>query len=207
MDISTIILSAGRGIRFDPTGAELKLLAKLPDGRPVIRAVAEASAWLGGQTLVVCSADHQAQISDALSDLDVQTVVCPDADAGMGASLKYGLNCTQPSLGWIVMLGDMPCMQASTIQAVADALRDGALLARPYLGEQPGHPVGISRKMEDEFLRLPDDEGGARIFREHAQQVSRIYCSDEGCIYDIDRPEDLYGAKRLAIRERGGSRR
>ena len=189
--ISTLILAAGRGTRFDPTGAQLKLLAKLPDGRPVIRAVAEASAGLGGQTVVVCGVDHQAQISDALADLDVKTVACPDADAGMGASLKYGLNCTRPSLGWIVMLGDMPCVQASTIQAVADALRDGALLARPYLGEQPGHPVGISTKMEDEFLRLPDDEGGACVFRKYADRVVRIPSSDQGCVLDIDRPEDL----------------
>lgn len=200
-DISTLILAAGRGIRFDPTGAQLKLLARLPDQRRVIRAVAEASAGLGGQTIVVCSADHQAQISEALSGLDVQTVACPDAGAGMGTSLKYGLNCTQPSLGWIVMLGDMPYVQSATIRSVADALRDGALLARPYLGEQPGHPVGISADMKDAFLTLPDDEGGARIFRKQAGQVSRIHCSDEGCVYDIDRPEDLYGAAKLAMRE------
>jgi molybdenum cofactor cytidylyltransferase len=92
------------------------------------------------------------------------------------------------------MLGDMPHVQASTVRAVADALRGGASLARPYWNDEPGHPVGISRKMEAEFMRLPNDEGGARLFRKHADRVLRISSCDQGCVLDIDYPDDLRNA-------------
>ncbi|NGM86147.1 nucleotidyltransferase family protein [Parapusillimonas sp. SGNA-6] len=189
--VTIVILAAGRGTRFDPTGATLKLLARLPHGRSVIRAAAEACTQAHAQTVVVCNPAHQARIGDALCDLDVQLLACPDADAGIGASLKAGLACTRPSIGWLVMLGDMPYVQASTVRAVADALRGGALLVRPYWNGQPGHPVGFSREMEAEFMNLSDEEGGARLFREHADRVLRIPSCDRGCVLDIDHPEDL----------------
>ena len=37
-EIIGIMLAAGRGTRFDPTGQRNKLLAPLPDGRAVLRA-------------------------------------------------------------------------------------------------------------------------------------------------------------------------
>jgi len=140
---------------------------------------------------MVCGSRHRRQISDVLSGLDVQILTCPDADAGMGATLKCGIACTQPSVGWIVMLGDMPYVRTSTIQAVADGLLDRALLVRPYLDGRPGHPAGISKKLATELLALPDEEGGASLFRKYADQVQRIKSVDEGCMLDIDRPEDL----------------
>lgn len=186
-----IILAAGRGSRFDRTGKRLKLLERLPDGRAVIRAVAESCASVDAHIVVVCKAAHRTQISDALSDLDVQIHTCPNADAGLGATLKCGVASTQPSVGWMIMLGDMPCLQTATIRAVADVLLGGALLTRPYLDDRPGHPVGMSIEMTDHIMNLPDEEGGARLFREHADSVLRIPSSDPGCVQDIDHAEDL----------------
>jgi molybdenum cofactor cytidylyltransferase len=189
-DISFLVLAAGRGTRFDPTGNRFKLLEKLPDGQTVIQATCEACIATGYETIVICGA-HRNAIATALHGLDVRLETCSQADAGMGATLKYGMTRSSPATGWIVMLGDMPGIGGSTIQAVITALKRGASLVRPYFAGQPGHPVGISRQLEREFLTLPDSEGGATVFRAQADHVVRIQTNDGGCVYDIDFPEDI----------------
>src|SRR5690606_22940308 len=98
-DFSFIILGAGRGTRFDPSGHQSKLLARLPNGQPVLRAVAQSCVGLGSEALVVTGPDTS-DVSAALSGLNLRVMPCITAGAGMGASLKCGLLGTCPSLGW-----------------------------------------------------------------------------------------------------------
>lgn len=188
--ISILILAAGRGIRYDPSGTRHKLLEPLPNGRSVIETSCEAALEAGYEVLVLCGA-HRAGIDAALQGMDVRIETCGRADAGMAATLKHGLMLTRPATGWIVLLGDMPGVQLSAIQSVAEGLAEGAALARPYVAGRPGHPVGISRRMEDAFLALPDTDSGGRVFRAHADETLRIHSNDYGCVNDIDYPEDM----------------
>ena len=64
-EIIGLILAAGRGTRFDPTGRRNKLLAALPDGRTVLRAsCANLLPWV--DRMVVVTGAHGAPLRAAL---------------------------------------------------------------------------------------------------------------------------------------------
>ncbi|HEY9279879.1 MAG TPA: nucleotidyltransferase family protein [Eoetvoesiella sp.] len=188
--VAVLILAAGTGSRFDPTGRRFKLLQNLADGRTVIRAVAESALRITDDVWVVCG-EREHEIAAALAGLNIRIVSCSNAAAGMGASLKCGVQAARPRAGWLVMLGDMPYILHSTAMAVYQQILEGAALARPYFDGKGGHPAGISGKFENAVLELKDSQGGAAVFLAHADQVKRIGTVDPGCLQDIDYPEDL----------------
>lgn len=189
-EISAIVLAAGKGARFDPTGQRYKLLQPLPDGRSVIRASCEAMLASLDTVTVVCGA-RMDDIRAALAGLCVDIVHCADADAGMGASIRCGMVGQAPELGWLMMLGDMPFVRPSTVQRVIQSLREGALIARPFYEGKPGHPVAFSAALDAELRGCDPSVGLQQVIQRHASQVRRIHVDDGGCVRDIDRPADL----------------
>lgn len=191
-EIAAIILAAGRGTRFDPTGRRYKLLQPLPDGRQVIQAVCETMLSVVGAVTVVCGARVD-DMRSALSALPVNIVHCAGADAGMGASIRCGLAGSAPRLGWLLMLGDMPLLQPSTVERVVQGLRAGAPIVRPFYQETPGHPVAFSSMLGPELRQCDPSAGLQQAIQRHASEVLRLDVDDQGCISDIDTPGDLAG--------------
>jgi len=93
--------------------------------------------------------------------------------------------------GYLVALGDMPFIRASSIAAVRDALAGGAQLAAPYFRGRRGHPVGISAKFRAELESLQGDEGAKKILSAGASNLVKVPVGDPGVIRDIDTPGDL----------------
>ena len=143
-EIVGIMLAAGRGTRFDPTGQRNKLLAPLPDGRAVLRAsCANLLPWV--DRLVVVTGEHGAPLRAALADLPLEWVESDRVDLGMGASLKAGVGATDPATGWLFALGDMPYDTTGTLGKKRDALRravEGTARA-PWRARPPEQP-GVS---------------------------------------------------------------
>jgi len=192
MEIAAIVLAAGRGTRFDPAGVRCKLLQPLPDGRLVIQAVCETMLASLDAVTVVCG-DRINDIRAALAALPVNIAHCADADIGMGASIRRGLAGPAPELGWLMMLGDMPFLQPSTVERVVQSLRAGALIARPYCLGSPGHPVAFSAVLGPELRECDPQAGLQAVIKRHAAQLTRIDVDDQGCTSDIDTPDDLPG--------------
>jgi molybdenum cofactor cytidylyltransferase len=189
-DIIGIMLAAGRGTRFDPTGQRNKLLAPLPDGRTVLRAsCANLLPWV--DRLVVVTGAHGAPLRAALADLPLAWVESDRVDLGMGASLKAGVGATDPGAGWLFALGDMPYITPVTLCTMRDALRAGVRLARPAHGGQPGHPVACAAALREALLQLPDAAGVAALARRDPALMSSIAVDDAGCVRDVDVPGDL----------------
>ena len=86
-----------------------------------------------------------------------ETVVCKNADEGMGASLACGVRAAGRADGYLVALADMPFVRTVSIAAVRDALAAGAPLAAPYWRAKRGHPVGISGGFFDQLVALGMD--------------------------------------------------
>lgn len=190
--ITGIVLAAGLGSRFDPSGQRYKLVQQLPDKRPIIVASC-ASMAPHVDTLIVVVGKHAQQLDEALAQLPatVQRVYCRDASSGMGASLKAGIRGSGPTDGWLIGLGDMPFIKDSTIASVCARLRQGAQIVRPFYGGKPGHPVGLARRLREELLDLPDASGAVRLLQRQPEDVARIDVADAGSVMDIDYPSDL----------------
>ena len=182
-----ILLAAGRGSRFDPSGASSKLLARLPGGEPVVAASARRLLAALPRVLAVCAEDGE--VAQLLRSLGCEITVCTDAASGMGASLAHAIKASLPASAWVVALGDMPFVQPSTIAALRDALVSGAHIAAPVFEGQRGNPVGFSSTHLPALLALQGDEGARRLVR--TNPVTLVEVTDPGIFADIDSPADI----------------
>lgn len=189
-----LLLAAGRSRRF---GAD-KLLHPLPDGELIVAASARRLAAATDRALVLVHS-RQPALRVALKHLDVELVdVAGATDAGMGATLAAGIRAAPEAVGWVVALGDMPCVGEDTLRRVTEALRAGASIAAPYRGGRRGHPVGFARLWFGALATLTGDEGARSMLRAHDQAVTRIEVDDPGCLFDVDTPNDVKKLIRTA---------
>jgi molybdenum cofactor cytidylyltransferase len=191
-----ILLAAGIGTRFDPSGQRLKLLEPAPSGRHAGLPVAVAAARnlllaLPTVTAVVRPAldENQQQLHALLAEAGCRLEVCTRAHEGMATSLAYGVRATADAEGWIVALADMPAIEPGSIKAVVQALREGYDTAAAFFGERRGHPVGFASSLYDELAALEGDDGARRVLAAHPPH--RVSVADRGVLLDFDTPDGL----------------
>jgi molybdenum cofactor cytidylyltransferase len=183
-----ILLAAGRGSRFDPTGIRNKLLQPLPDGQAL--AVASARALLAVLPKVVAVVPPDAgTLARELRGLGCDILECGDAAQGMGHSLAAGIAATAQAPGWLVALADMPFVQASTIARLSQCLDEGQGIVAPVYQGRRGHPVGFHARYRSDLLALRGDQGARALLK--AEEVFLVDVDDAGVLRDIDTPMDL----------------
>ncbi|MGE4450327.1 nucleotidyltransferase family protein [Castellaniella sp.] len=183
-----ILLAAGRGTRFDPTGQLNKLMQPLGDGRPM--AVASAHPLLAVLPDVIAVVRNQtSELGLRLASAGCRVLGCTNADQGMAASLVCGLQAIPEDAGCLIALADMPFVQQSTLQALADAIVQGAHIAAPVLNGQRGNPVAFSAWHRQRLLGLTGDQGARKLLRQYP--VREVEVTDPGIVRDIDTPSDL----------------
>jgi len=183
-EFTGILLAAGCSRRFGSN----KLLAPL-DGRPLINHSAAALEPCDGIVAVVRADDTPLQA--ALHILDIDYVVNPEPDRGMGYSIACAVNASCDSDGWLVLPADMPFVQPATTQLILAALADGAALAAPVHHGQRGHPVAFSKAFFAQLCACDGDTGARHILQQHGDQLVSIDTDDAGVLADIDTPADL----------------
>ena len=187
MNVVAILLAAGSATRF---GSD-KLLHPLPHDVPIaVQAARHLRAVFEENVFVVVRPGAKA-LSDLFQREGCKVVVCENAAEGMGASLACAVRAAADAEGFVVALGDMPFIRASTIVAVREALAAGALLAAPFFRARRGHPVGIAARYRGELERLRGDEGARNLLANHAAELVKIPVGDPGVMRDIDTPADL----------------
>jgi len=189
-----ILLAAGIGQRFDPSGQRLKLLEPAPTGPHAGEPTAVAAARNLVQALdtvyaVVRPAGDalQSRLHALLAEAGCQLVVCERAADGMGESLACGVQATADADGWIIALADMPAIEPGSIVAVAHALLDGYDTAAAFFGERRGHPVAFANSLYAELAALAGDEGAKSVLAAHPPH--RVSVADRGVLFDLDVPE------------------
>jgi len=181
-----ILLAAGQARRF---GGE-KLLAKLPDGIPVV--VSAACNLISGldRALAVVRPGN-AVLNRLLAQQGLEVAVYAEAQRGMGSSLAFGVSRVRDADGWIVALADMPRIQPQTIIKLAQTIAEGASLAAPYFAGRRGHPVAFGKKYLDDLLKLDGDQGARKLLVRDSHELVRITTRDPGILFDIDTPDQL----------------
>lgn len=187
--IRGLLLCGGASRRF---GGD-KLLAPFGDGRtPLVEASARHLLEGAGNALAIVR-PGSAALRDVLEALGCEVLESGRTAEGMGASLAAGVGATRAASGWVVALGDMPCILPRTIAAVREALEQGALLAAAVdagSGER-GHPVGFSGALGGELMALHTDEGARSVIAAHRGELVAVKVDDCGIFRDIDTPRDL----------------
>ncbi|MEN2473320.1 nucleotidyltransferase family protein [Burkholderia sp. GS2Y] len=184
-----VLLAGGLGQRFDPSGLHSKLLALLPDGTPVAVAAARHLAAATADVIAIVRPGAE-KLAILLNEAGCQVVYAPDTERGMGATLAAGVRATPDATGWLVALGDMPWIAASTYEAVTRALdTDGASIIAPAHRGVRGHPVGFAAHHYDALAALDGDTGARTLFASAPVQLLDV--DDPGILRDVDTPADL----------------
>ena len=184
-----ILLAAGRGRRFDPSGVADKLLQRLPHGDAVVVASARTLLAVLPRVIAVVPPSDRG-VAQALRAIGCEVTVCPEADTGMGASLAHAVAASLPEAqAWLIALGDMPFVERATMRALCAALASGADIAAPLADGRRGNPIGFGAAHLPALLALTGDEGARRIVR--ASAVVEVAVDDPGIFRDIDTAADL----------------
>jgi molybdenum cofactor cytidylyltransferase len=189
-----ILMAAGRGRRFDPQGLRNKLLQPLAEagGEPLVAVSARKLLAVLPRVVAVVPLEDGG-VAALLASLGCEVTACPDADSGMAASLTHAirrsLDVFSPVDAWLVALGDMPNVAPATLQALADALGQGAGIVAPVMAGRRGNPVGFGRAHLDALLALRGEQGARKLLQ--ALPVTEVEVDDPGIFRDIDTPADL----------------
>lgn len=186
-----LLLVAGRGSRFDPGGHADKLLATV-QGRPaVLHAYASLADAVDRVFAVTRPGARGDRVASCLRQAGCTVVVCAQADSGMGHSLACAADHAIPHSpnAVVVMLGDMPFVQAGTIAKLVDAVHEPTDIAAPRFEGRRGHPVVFGAAHLPALSRLVGDRGAAELLSRHP--VRLIDVDDAGVLHDVDTPADL----------------
>ncbi|MCF5545423.1 NTP transferase domain-containing protein [Pseudomonas salomonii] len=189
--VAAIVLAAGQGSRFRAAaGADQdKLLADCIglDGvtRPVIEQVLMTLPERVVRRWLVTSPDRLAVIR--LAKAYGCEVLLLDS-AGMGDSIAASVAASASADGWLVVLGDMPFIQPSTLERVIDAVQDDGISVPVQAGKY-GHPVAFGRALGPRLMALSGDRGAKPLFTQAV--VREVPVEDPGVLWDVDLPQAL----------------
>jgi molybdenum cofactor cytidylyltransferase len=175
-----LVLASGRGERFVASGGSGSKLDAMLAGKPVIERTLDA-VRASGLPWHLERANH----------------------TGMGDSIAAAVAATRDATGWLILPADLPLVQASTLQAVAQALGKHSVVMPRYRGQR-GHPVGFSAACRDALLELNGAQGAAPVVRAQAalNVMLEIEIDDVGIVTDIDTLADLANAERVLAERR-----
>lgn len=182
-----ILLAAGRGKRFDPSGQDDKLLAPLPSGVPLAIAAAKNLSTALNRVVAVVRPDADA-LAAALAAAGCEVLICPHADEGMGGVLAFAIQHCADASAWLVALADMPYISPRTYTLLVDALREQDIVA-PECKGQRGHPVGFRQRYLPQLQTLKGEHGARTLLAR--EPVFLLKTDDAGVLRDIDVPADL----------------
>jgi molybdenum cofactor cytidylyltransferase len=172
-----------------------KALLKAPDGRPFVTRIVETLHDAGIVELVVVTGRHHDALVNVLSRSRVKASIVRNSDPSRGqlSSLWVGMDAVVRSGtdGILVTLVDVPMLAVSTVtRVVTEWQRTRAPIVRPAIGDRHGHPVIFDRSVFAALRSAPIDGGAKTVVRAHEHDLLNVPVDDEGCLVDVDTPEE-----------------
>lgn len=191
--LAGVILAAGDSSRMGSP----KALLRTPDGRTFLAAIVDTFAAAGLTDVVVVTGRHHDDIAAALLREPPENAPRifrnPDPSRGQLSSLHIAMDAIVTALtpALVVTLVDVPLTSSATVSLViAEWRRSGAAIVRPAIGDRHGHPVVFDRRVFAELRAAPLDAGAKAVVRARAHETLNVAVADEGCLRDIDTPDD-----------------
>jgi molybdenum cofactor cytidylyltransferase len=188
--VHAIVLAAGSGSRFGGG----KLMAPWRVGVLLDGALDAAFAAPVRAVHVVVGADP-AVTAHAVAR-GARIVEARDHALGLSASLKAGIAALPgDAAGALVLLGDMPQVPHAILQPLVEAVAAGAVAAAPVFEGRLGNPAALSAALFPKVMTLEGDRGARALIEGLGEALVRIPAPDAGILFDVDRPDDLHGAR------------
>ncbi|WP_431700641.1 nucleotidyltransferase family protein [Pseudomonas sp. BR20] len=189
--LTAIVLAAGQGSRFRAeAGADQdKLLADCVGRDGVMRPVIEQVLVNLPDSLVarwLVTSPDRTEVIRLAEAYGCQVLLLQSA--GMGESIAAAVAASASADGWLVVLGDMPFIQSSSIERVIDVLEEDGISVPVQAGEY-GHPVAFGRALGPDLMALTGDRGGKPLFAR--ARVREVQVEDAGVLWDVDLPKRL----------------
>ena len=191
MNVTAIVLAAGQGSRFRAeAGADQdKLLADCVGRDGVTRPVVEQVLMNLPQRVVnrwLVTAPGRTEVIRLAQAYGCQVLLLHST--GMGDSIAAAVAASSSADGWLVVLGDMPFIQSSSIEGVIEAVAVDAISVPVHAGEY-GHPVAFGRDFGPHLMALTGDRGARPLFAQAT--VHEVDVADPGIFWDVDVPQLL----------------
>jgi len=190
--VAALVLAAGQSRRM---GEKNKLLAEFDD-EPLVRRSVRAALASKASPVIVVTGHMEPEIHVALAGLDVVFAHNADFAEGLSASLKAGMrHVPSGAPGVLVMLADMPAIDADTLDGLLEAFDPaaGRSIVLPTAAGKRGNPVIWSRDFFAELKALSGDTGARHLLAGNEDAVHRVEIGHD-VLLDVDTPEALAAA-------------
>jgi molybdenum cofactor cytidylyltransferase len=191
--IAALVLAAGQSSRM---GGHNKLLQEV-DGQPLLLHAIDAAEGARTRPVVVVTGHAQNEVAALLQDRAVETVHNPAHATGMASSLRAGLSALPGDVdGVVVLLGDMPGVDAATVDRLIDAFDPdrGAAIVAASAGGRRGNPVLLARRFFPEVREIEGDQGAKPILQAYPEAIRLVDCP--AAFTDLDTPAALDAYRR-----------
>lgn len=187
MDAQILILAAGSSSRMRGGDKLLERVGQEPQLARIVRA-----ALATGLPVHVALPPDRPDRRAALAGLPIRPVTVPDPTEGMAASLKAGLSALPPGAGVMLLLADLPEIDAADLITLRDQWQaePEAILRGAAADGTPGHPVCFPPDLRDDLMTLRGDEGARGVLVRHRARLRLIPLPDRHATTDLDTPED-----------------
>ncbi|MRU52782.1 nucleotidyltransferase family protein [Pseudomonas gessardii] len=185
--MTAIVLAAGQGSRFRALSGQDKLLAPCVgrDGvtRPVLEQVLVNLPASVTRRWVVTSPERS-EVVRLAGSYGCEVLLLDSA--GMGDSIAAAVAASSSAAGWLVVLGDMPFIQAASIERVIERVEGVSV---PVHAGRRGHPVAFGPALGPVLMGLTGDRGAKALFAQ--AEVREVPVDDPGVLWDVDVPQSL----------------
>lgn len=185
-----LLVAAGHGRRFDPTGARSKLEAQVGGAMVAVRTAQPLLATC--HRVIAAVRPESISLADELVRAGCE-IALVSGEEGMGNSIACGARealAHQAMRMLLVQPADMPWLSPISVRQVAQAAAQGGeLIVLPTFKGQDGHPVRFDRSLVPALAQLSGDRGARQLLLRHPPL--RIPVEDAGVVRDLDTPADL----------------
>ncbi len=186
-NIKAIVLAAGASTRMK----RQKMLLPFGDETVIERVIKNIEAVLELKILVVLGS-HYKEISEKISNLQVDICINENYKEGMLSSVICGFNALPQNIGAaLIFLGDQPQIPQEVTRKVISAWeksKNGIVI--PTFNGRRGHPVLIETRYRNDITNLDRNEGLRQLMKLFEKDIYEIECGRNEILRDIDTPDD-----------------
>jgi molybdenum cofactor cytidylyltransferase len=185
--IAAVVLAAGTSSRMGRN----KLLLEL-GGTTILRRAVDTALEAGLEPVVVVLGHESDRARAELSGSSCTTVVNPEYARGMNTSVAAGVTAVPgDAAGAVLMLADMPLVDAEMLRALVDRYRDSAapLVISTY-GDVLAPPILYGRALFPELRALDAEACGKQVVKLHRGEAVELSWPATA-LTDLDVPEDV----------------